>query len=66
MQQKAHHVTQVYKNSLLVVPYTLHQHNSDFCQNTLNRRLIRSVTDLIWPTNHNSSLSALCTEAKRW
>ena len=29
-QQKACHVMQVYKNSLLAAPYALHQHNSDF------------------------------------
>ena len=36
-QQKARHVMQVYKNSLLAAPYALHQHNSDFWRNTLNK-----------------------------
>lgn len=33
-------------------------------KNTLNKRFMRSVANLIWPTNHNSFVPALWTGAK--
>lgn len=33
-------------------------------KNTLNMRFMKNVANLIWPTNRNSFVSALWTEAK--